>query len=1095
MYQLPVNNLSRIRKARKKVKKTLEDIGLQFCKEAAEEFKDFCPDEETVNDALSVDIFSWDPSNSKIQKYRSKTFCCSECSFSSKYYSGYKNHFRHVHRKLLDKSILLNCPYCAFIANRGTMETHVKIFHVPIASSLSYGSPQQTLPERKTNLESNTVGQGLKTIIFYCKKCSLRDPLYDVVRKHIYREHFQHIVSPYLSMTAKSKVKNGASSANNILFCKQCQFCSRSYEALVQHVLDYHERIGSQVSTMIGHASVLAPAFYPASVGHKTSLVVDNSQTLRSQLTVQPAVSYLQSAPSIVKNKSTLPMIEMRAPVTGHSTALENNGTGVNTAQTQKWKICTVCNELFPENLYSAHFESAHKAKKVWALAKYIMKIHNFTSKCLLCNRYLPSDTLLNHMLVHGLTCPQCHTAFNSVEKIIEHTALAHPEEYVGPPGASPLTFDLTFKQGRSGNIQLAVLTFNMKESVNGQNQAAPIRKNLSVPVKLPPVNMIDKAKTYATLIHNTEVGKTVCPLCFTILKGPISDSLAMHLRERHQVIQTLHPVEQKMTYKCIHCLGVYTSNMVASTITLHLVQCRAVGRNQANQGVKSGLTVNSSGAGILKRQQPTQGSINSKRMKVSNAHDMSDKATSDGLALDPTGYRHKTSKVRREFLTSYFNQQPYPSSQEIEKLSTSLWVWKADIANHFSTMQKLCVRKCRTKRVYVKLGFDMHIVKRYKHNLIFDKGKLVGISTRTPGSRINVPNNQKYRRSLKPVPALKPSTCTETISIDSDTDPETEDVVLVDEVNVKETSVELSVPPSDMESSAQDEKENESSLSIVIEIQSPQQDEKESQSPQQDEKEIQSLQQDEKEIQSPQQDENEIQSPLQDKEEIQSPQQDENEIQSPLQNKEDIQSPLQDEEDIQSPLQNKEDIQSPLQNKEDIQSPQQDENEIQSPLQDKEEIQSPQQDENDIQSPLQNKEDIQSPLQDEEEIQSPLLDKDQIQSPQQDENEIQSLLQDEKENLSCQPNEKEDQSPQQDEKEIESSPRDVTEITEENENFLQNGKENIGENESSPQEEIANWSSMPGETKNESSLQDDKENESSLHDNKENAGNNDISL
>ena len=36
MYQLPVNNLTRIRRARKKVKKALEDIGLEFCKEAAE---------------------------------------------------------------------------------------------------------------------------------------------------------------------------------------------------------------------------------------------------------------------------------------------------------------------------------------------------------------------------------------------------------------------------------------------------------------------------------------------------------------------------------------------------------------------------------------------------------------------------------------------------------------------------------------------------------------------------------------------------------------------------------------------------------------------------------------------------------------------------------------------------------------------------------------------------------------------------------------------------------------------------------------------------------------------------------------------------
>lgn len=33
MFQLPVNNLSSLRKARKNVKKVLSDIGLDFCKE------------------------------------------------------------------------------------------------------------------------------------------------------------------------------------------------------------------------------------------------------------------------------------------------------------------------------------------------------------------------------------------------------------------------------------------------------------------------------------------------------------------------------------------------------------------------------------------------------------------------------------------------------------------------------------------------------------------------------------------------------------------------------------------------------------------------------------------------------------------------------------------------------------------------------------------------------------------------------------------------------------------------------------------------------------------------------------------------------
>ncbi|KAM4588193.1 activity-dependent neuroprotective protein a isoform 1-T2 [Odontesthes bonariensis] len=794
MYQLPVNNLTRIRKARKQVKKSLEDIGLEFCKEAAEEFKEFCPDEEVVKGTLCFDICTWDPSYSKTQKYRSKPFCCTECSFSSKYYSGYKNHFRNVHRKLFDRKMLLNCPYCTFTANKRTLETHVKIFHIPNSAQRNYGGQQGPLLGKTVNLERARQEHGVEKAMYFCKKCTFRDGLYNVVRRHIYREHFQHIVSPYLGMVAKSAVKNGVLSVNgNNIFCKQCQFSTRSYEALVQHVIEYHERIGSQVTTMIGHANMLVSRPQPLLVmSQKAPLSISRDRILGPNPTTHPVIGYLKPVAPSVKNQPFIPTNQMRV-IAASNTVAENSATGVNTAQTQKWKICTVCNELFPENLYSAHFESAHKAKKVWALAKYIMKIHNFTSKCLLCNRYLPSDTLLNHMLIHGLTCPQCHSAFHSVEKIMEHVALAHPDEYVGPPGASPLTFDLTIKKGKSSNVQLAVLTFNMKEPINGKdNQSAPVQKLVPPPGKLPPgkflppgkllpAKMIDKQsepRGFVSLINNRDVGKTVCPLCFSILKGPISDALSMHLRERHQVLRTMHPVEKKMTYKCIHCLGVYTSNMVASTITLHLVQCRAVGRNQASQALKSPLTLDSFGAGILKRQLPMQATSNPKKIRLDtklSANTCRNKAECDDLALDPRSYEHKTYEARKNFLTAYFNRRPYPTPLEEEKLSASLWLWRSDIAGHFASKRKMCLKRCKTNKLSVLLGFDMYAVKKVKHNLIFATDMLVGDSSRrATGFKSATPNTKQNKQCDTPNHTSKFSTCTETISIDSDTDPET---------------------------------------------------------------------------------------------------------------------------------------------------------------------------------------------------------------------------------------------------------------------------------------------------------------------------------
>ncbi|XP_070707519.1 activity-dependent neuroprotective protein a [Pempheris klunzingeri] len=842
MYQLPVNNLTRIRRARKQVKKALGDIGLEFCKEAAEEFKEFCPNEQFVKGSLCLDICAWDPAYSKTQEYRSKPFCCTECPFSSKYYSGYKNHFRNVHRKTFESKILLNCPYCTFTASKRTLETHVKIFHMPSSARQSYGNSQGIAlgKNNKSYFDRFRPGDGVEKAMYFCKKCTFRDTLYNVVRRHIYREHFQHIVSPYLGMVSESSVKNGANSVNgNNILCKRCQFSTRSYEALVQHVIEYHERIGAQVTTMIGHANVIVsrPQSLPVS-SQKPPLMVSRGHTLRADSVAQPVIGYLKPMAPVVKTQSSIAASQVRGAVPGNSTVAENNSAGVNTAQTQKWKICTVCNELFPENLYNAHFENAHKAKRVWALAKYIMKIHNFTSKCLLCNRYLPSDTLLNHMLIHGLTCPQCHAAFHNVDKILEHVAQAHPDDFVGPPGASPLTFDLTNKQDMSSNVQLVVLTFNMKESINGQDQSAPAANSVPPLVKVTAPRMIEKksepiaASCVPSSTHKGEVGKTLCPLCFTILKGPISDALAMHLRERHQVLQTMHPVEKKMTYKCIHCLGVYTSNMVASTITLHLVQCRAVGRSQASQGFRSALTLNSSGAGFLKRQPPMPAMPNPKKMKLSKeskipSTTIGSQSESDGLALDPRSYEHKTYEARKDFLTAYFNRRPYLSPQEEEKLSASLWLWKSDIAAHFASKQSACERQCQTKRVSVLLGFDMHSVKKVKHDMIFEESKSDGTSVGRPGGlKSGTPSTDQNKQCETLNCTLKLSTCTETISIDSDSEPETEEqptangevdsnlhenVKSQEPVNLTEETepMNLDNPPTGKESPLQDSKTN----------------------------------------------------------------------------------------------------------------------------------------------------------------------------------------------------------------------------------------------------------------------------------------------
>ncbi|XP_005744715.1 activity-dependent neuroprotector homeobox b [Pundamilia nyererei] len=845
MFQLPVNNLGSLRKARKNVKKVLGDIGLEFCRDHLEDYKDFTPPEVYIKHTSWEDVCMWEPSHTKAQDYRSKPFCCSGCLFSSKYFSAYKSHFRNVHSEDFENNILLNCPYCTYNGNKKTLETHIKLFHMP--NNTVRQGPGGMAGAGGIMMKDGLLkrsGDSVEQAVYYCKKCTYRDPLYNVVRKHIYREHFQQVAQPYIVKPGdKANAHNGGTdgtNTNNVssnqIHCKKCLFVPRTYEALVQHVIEDHERIGYQVTAMIGHTSVIVPRpkpiimMPPKTQGDKTIIGMGpkgavmastrspssqqlgrlvmasktgfNSQSLLSGLkhdaiglkagTTQPfSIGSQQVRVTLPGNaqvsvpqqshaaKQLISGGSLRSPVMlGASSSLKSNPLGsrvqaaattvasvtakkggssvLGTSYTQKWKICTICNELFPENVYSSHFEKEHKAEKVPAVANYIMKIHNFTSKCLYCNRYLPSDTLLNHMLIHGLSCPHCRATFNDVEKMVAHMRLSHPDERVGPRTDSPLTFDLTLQQGNPKNVQLIVTTYNMRDapeesvafhaqnssSVSSALSASLISGKRLMPQHPPktPSGAADsvpaKIAPQASVPYKRDVGKTLCPLCFSILKGPISDSLAHHLRERHQVIQTVHPVEKKLTYKCIHCLGVYTSNMTASTITLHLVHCRGVGKSQNGQDSRAAhssrvspaqssalkrASFDSSEASAPKRRRPGPPGERAHPRDINGPSGFVENPDEPVvLALDPKGHENLSYESKKAFLTQYFSRAPYPTQREVEKLAASLWLWKSDIASHFVNTRRKCVQECETQGASVLLGFSMHELSKVSHELAF---------------------------------------------------------------------------------------------------------------------------------------------------------------------------------------------------------------------------------------------------------------------------------------------------------------------------------------------------------------------------------------
>lgn len=51
------------------------------------------------------------------------------------------------------------------------------------------------------------------------------------------------------------------------------------------------------------------------------------------------------------------------------------------------------------------------------------------------------------------------------------------------------------------------------------------------------------------------------------------------HLRQRHHVMQTIHAILKTPAFKCVYCLGVYTEQSGARTVSIHVQRCRCAPR------------------------------------------------------------------------------------------------------------------------------------------------------------------------------------------------------------------------------------------------------------------------------------------------------------------------------------------------------------------------------------------------------------------------------------------------------------------------------------------------------------------------------------
>ncbi|NXN44802.1 ADNP2 protein, partial [Rhinoptilus africanus] len=237
MFQIPVQNLDSIRKARKKVKAILVDLGLDSCRELLKNLKSFDPGEKHFCNTSWSDVSPWE-SVGKRKRYRTKPYCCSLCKFSSKLLTSFKNHLHRYHEDEMDQELVVPCPKCAFASDPKIVGKHIRMFH---SSNKRIQNYTVSILDGMKQFRSDIIN-------FTCLKCHFTDTLYYNMKKHVLMNHFQNLISTYFGQKPDESKENSIEH-----YCKKCNASANSQDSLMYHVLtaETHRDLENKLRSVI----------------------------------------------------------------------------------------------------------------------------------------------------------------------------------------------------------------------------------------------------------------------------------------------------------------------------------------------------------------------------------------------------------------------------------------------------------------------------------------------------------------------------------------------------------------------------------------------------------------------------------------------------------------------------------------------------------------------------------------------------------------------------------------------------------------------------------------------------------------------------
>uniref|UniRef100_A0A4W6DV16 ADNP homeobox 2b n=1 Tax=Lates calcarifer TaxID=8187 RepID=A0A4W6DV16_LATCA len=418
----------------------------------------------------------------------------------------------------------------------------------------------------------------------------------------------------------------------------------------------------------------------------KPAVVTQNASTNQitlqgTMLTSQSLLSHLIPTGNKVNGMPTYTFapLQLAMPISqSTSTPLKAvEQTSNSLPQTKKWITCLLCNELFPSNVFDMHTEVAHqtksptsKSESVAARAAFLKKMPDKTVKCLTCKILLSEKSVFQHLL-HGLNCLYCSALFFSIKQ------LKYRVYSKGIGGILFPYFDVhtTAPKEVLGDteVNLALVT-NSLDLIFFKLQPSSQPEICPAPVK---------------------INSAYCPFCDEKFEN--KSKHLQHLKQKHFVAPTIHAILKTEAFKCIYCNGVYTGKVTQQAVMLHIQRCRCSPKQPQ--------------AAIRKRREQE------KMLPPPEPEVPSDPAVK--LLLEPTPTERRCNEERRDFISKYFNLNPYATKAETDELCKRLGLTKAELAAHFSKKRSKCMKSLKRNSASILLGFNMTELRKLKHSLI----------------------------------------------------------------------------------------------------------------------------------------------------------------------------------------------------------------------------------------------------------------------------------------------------------------------------------------------------------------------------------------